>query len=169
LNYTDITYKIDKITENSTGAIIWSHPVNLTFVKENFNLLFDVYIKNVTYLYHNTTAPLKDFKITHLGKDNRTMNFTATFYEPYMLGLLIKKKDRLYVHFKWYFLDVNGFVKPDYKWVDGIVIKGNSLAEIKQYNVSETRFFPAECRKDKPAQLQDKKYGSTKFRERLLA
>jgi hypothetical protein len=50
LNFTDLTYKIDTITENSTGAIVWSHPVNLTFIKNNFNLMFDVYIKNVTYI-----------------------------------------------------------------------------------------------------------------------
>jgi hypothetical protein len=71
------------------------------------------------------------------------MNFTATFYEPYMLGLLIKKKDRLYVHFKWYFLDVNGFIKEDYKWIRPMVVG----------NVSETRIFPTICQKDKEAQL----------------
>jgi hypothetical protein len=159
LNFTDLTYKIDKITENSTGAIVWSHPVNLTFIKEHFNLMFDVYMKNVTYLYHNSTAPIKDFKITHLGNDSMTMNFTATFYEPYMLGLLIKKKDRLYVHMKWWFLDVNGFIKKDYSWIKPLVIG----------NVSETRIFPAICRKDIDANIQDKKYGSTTFRERILA
>jgi hypothetical protein len=115
--------------------------------------MFDVYIKNVTYLYHNTTAPLKDFKITKLGKDNRTMNFTATFNEPYMLGLLIKKKDRLYVHFKWYFLDVQGFIKPEYSWIKPMVVG----------NVSETRIFPAECRKDKEANVQDKKIWFNNF------
>lgn len=159
LNFTDLTYRIDPITENSSTAIVWSHPVDLKFIKDNFNLMFDVYIKNVTYIYHNQTAPLKDFKITNLGADNRTMNISLTFNEPYMLGLLIKKKDRLYVHMKWYFLDVNGFIKDDYSWIKPMVIG----------NVSETRIFPKICEKDKEAALQDRSQGSTTFRERILA
>jgi len=72
------------ITRNSSGSIVFSNPVNLTFVKENWDAMFDVYIKNVTFRKHNTTWPLLDFEFTHLGgetgDDNMTMNFTATFH-----------------------------------------------------------------------------------------
>lgn len=117
LEFTDITFKMTPITRNSTGAIIFSNPVNLTFVKENWDALFDVYIKNVTFRQHNTTWPLLDFEFTSLGgehgNDSMTMNFTATFDEPYMLGLLVKKSDKLYVHMKYDLLDTYGYFKPD--------------------------------------------------------
>lgn len=67
LEFTDVTFKLTPITRNSTGAIVFSNPVNLTFVKENWDALFDVYIKNVTFRKHNTTFPLLDFKFTSLG------------------------------------------------------------------------------------------------------
>ena len=51
------------------------------------------------------------------------MNFTATFYEPYMLGLLIKKSDKLYIHFKYDLLDENGFFKDEYKHLNGMFLE----------------------------------------------
>ena len=161
VTYTDITFKLTPITRNSTGAVIFSKPVNLTFVKENWDAMFDVYIKNVTFLRgHNTTMPLLDFKFTQLGgehqNDSMTMNFTATFFEPYMLGLLVKKSDKLYVHMKYDLLDTFGFFKPDKQYFNGMVVG----------NVSETRFMYEFCEKD---QLEDQKnpLGSTKNRENM--
>jgi len=75
--------------------------------------MFDVYVKNITFRNHNMTTPLLDFEFTHLGEDNMTMNFTATFFEPYMLGLLVKRSDRIFIHFKYDMLDTYGFFKPD--------------------------------------------------------
>jgi hypothetical protein len=57
--------------------------------------------------------PLLDFNITHLGEDNMTMNFTATFDRPYLLGLLVKKSDKLYIHMKYDLLDTKGYFLPD--------------------------------------------------------
>ena len=34
------------------------------------------------------------------GADNQTLNFTMTFEKPYMVGLLIKKQDKLYLELK---------------------------------------------------------------------
>jgi hypothetical protein len=40
---------------------------------------------------------------------NKThMNMTVTFFEPYMLGLLVKKSDRLYIQLKHDILDTDG-------------------------------------------------------------
>jgi len=44
---------------------------------------------------------LLDFHVDDWGsQDNRTINFTLTFAEPYMIGLLVKISDKL-------FMDVN--------------------------------------------------------------
>ena len=105
--------------------------------------MFDVYIKNVTFLRgHNTTMPLLDFKFTELGNDSMTMNFTATFSEPYMLGLLVKKIDKFYVHMRYDLLDTYGYFKPDKQYFNGMVLG----------NVSTTRFMYEFCEKD---QLED--------------
>ena len=113
LNFTDITFSMTDIDRESKGALIWSHPVNLTFIKENWDSMFDVYIKNVTFRAHNKSMPLLDFNITHLGEDNMTMNFTATFDRPYLPGLLVKKSDKLYIHMKYDLLDTKGYFLPD--------------------------------------------------------
>jgi len=140
--YTDITFKMTPISRNSTGAIIFSSPVNLTFVKENWDAMFDVYIKNVTFRKHNTTWPLLDFEFTSLGgefgNDSMTMNYTATFHQPYMLGLLVKKSDKLYVHLKYDLLDTYGFFKPDKQYFNGMILG----------EVATTRFMREHCEKD---------------------
>jgi hypothetical protein len=48
------------------------------------------------------------------------MNFTATFDSPYMLGLLVKRSNRLYVAVKYDRLDVFGFFKPQFKYLNGM-------------------------------------------------
>lgn len=160
LNFTDVTFKLTPLSRNSTGAIIFSNPVNLTFVKENWDAMFDVYIKNVTFRSHNTTWPLLDWEFTSLGgehgNDSMTMNFTATFYQPYMLGLLVKKSDKLYVHLKYDLLDSFGFFRVDKQHFNGMVLG----------NVSLTRIMKDYCEKD---QLEDKKnpLGFTKYRETM--
>lgn len=59
--------------------------------------------------------PVLDFKITHLQEDNMSMNFTAKFFEPYKLGLIMKKSDNLYIHFKYNLLDTKGYFKDQYR------------------------------------------------------
>ena len=70
-----------------------------------------------------------------------------------MLGLLVKKSDKLYVHLKYDLLDTYGFFKPDKQYFNGMVVG----------NVSHTRFMKEYCEKD---QLEDKNpknpLGSTK-------
>jgi len=120
LEFTNVEYDMMPIDRYSNTSIKWTAPVNLTFIKENWDELFDVYIKNVTIREHNQTMPLLKWEIVHLGEDNQTMNFTATFYEPYMLGLLIKKSDKIYIHFKYDLLDTNGFFKDEFKHLNGM-------------------------------------------------
>lgn len=55
LNFTDITFSMSAIDRKSSGVFKWSHPVNLKYVQDHWDELFDVYVKNVTYRQHNVT------------------------------------------------------------------------------------------------------------------
>lgn len=171
LEFTDIDFEMMPIDRHSNTSIKWSSQVNTTFIKENWDELFDVYIKNVTIREHNQTFPLLKWEIVHLGEDNQTMNFTATFYEPYMLGLLIKKSDKLYIHFKYDLLDTNGFFKDEYAHLNGMFfskpfdprdapyLEGSAVKSLY-------RLFPEICNKD--AELEaESLLGATKNREKI--
>lgn len=58
-----------------------------------FDDIFKVYVKNTL----KTIDELKDFEITAHTDTNtsHTLNFTCTFKEPYLYGLLNKKSDYL--------------------------------------------------------------------------
>ena len=75
LNFTDIRFRIDYVDKNSYGALVFNHPVNLPFIVDNFDDIFDVYIKNVTYVYHITPMTLLNFEILNTTADNTTINF----------------------------------------------------------------------------------------------
>lgn len=114
LNFTDIEFDMSPIDRQSSGYLKWNYPVDTQFVRDHWDEMFDVYIKNVTFRIHNTTMPLLNFTFTDLGDDNQTMNYTAEFYKPYNLGLLMKKSDRLYFHLKYDLLDTKGYFKPEH-------------------------------------------------------
>lgn len=82
LNFTDIEFEMSNIARNSTGTLKWNHPVNLNFIQDHWDEMFDVYIWNVTKRAHNTTMTLIDFNFTELADDSMTMKFQATFYQP---------------------------------------------------------------------------------------
>jgi len=52
-NYTRIKYEMTKIDRHSNASIVWSDPVNLEFVRDNWDAMFDVYVKNNTFREHN--------------------------------------------------------------------------------------------------------------------
>ena len=54
INFTDIKFRLDEVRDDSSGAIFFSSPVNLTFLKDNFDSFFDVYVKNNSYRTHKT-------------------------------------------------------------------------------------------------------------------
>lgn len=88
-----VNYTLTRVSNTSTATIVWSTPVNLTFIKENWNGLFDVYLKNITFPDSNITWPVQAINFDRLGGDGRTMDFTLTFSEPYLLGLLVRQWD----------------------------------------------------------------------------
>lgn len=75
LNFTDLEYRMTPVNRNSTGTLIWNNPVNLTFVKENWDTMFDVYIQNVTKREHNSSMRLANFEFTRLEDDGMTMHY----------------------------------------------------------------------------------------------
>ena len=172
LEFTEISYEMNPIDRYSNTSIVWNQPVNLTFIKENWDELFDVYIKNVTIREHNQTFPLLKWEVVSLGEDNRTMNFTATFYEPYMLGLLIKKSDKLYIHFKYDLLDTKGFFKDEYAHLNGMFFDKPFTDHDKPYLVGSQaktlyRLFTEECKKDEELEKESPLGRDTKNREKI--
>ena len=103
------------------------------------------------------------------------MNFTATFYEPYMLGLLIKKSDKLYIHFKYDLLDRNGFFKDEYAHLNGMFFDNPFTDHDKPYlEGSEAkslyRLFPEICKEDKKMEEESSSNTTitiTKHREKI--
>lgn len=95
-----VEYSINWIDKSSQGSIMFTHPVNFTWLEDNFYLMFNIYWRDTTYFKRGgkmTNHTLKDFELTRFSDDNQTVNFTMVFDEPYLLGLLIKKSDNLFV------------------------------------------------------------------------
>lgn len=95
--YTDINYTINYIDEKSTGSMLFTSPINMTFMENNFYDMFNIYWRDTTYRENKLNHTLLDFEYHMYEQDNQTINFTMTFAEPYRLGLLIKKSDKLYI------------------------------------------------------------------------
>jgi len=58
--------------------------------------MFDVYMRNISFRYNNESLPVSNFEFTNLDDDSMTMNFSVSFNQPYLLGLLVKRSDRLF-------------------------------------------------------------------------
>ena len=69
------------------GSIIWSHPVNLTFIEKNWSKIFDVYIKNGTYEDHKIKQEVKYFNFTGQNENQTVMNFQVTFFDPTVFAI----------------------------------------------------------------------------------
>jgi hypothetical protein len=103
INWTNITYKIQNLDMYSKGQLVFSSPVNMTWLKtgDNFFKFMDIYWRDTNYMDNFKNNSLLDFHVDDWGsKDNRTINFTMTFAEPYMIGLLVKITDKLFMDVK---------------------------------------------------------------------
>lgn len=52
-NFTDYTFEMGALDRWGNTSITWSNPINYTFLRDNWDAMFDVYIKNVTIRDHN--------------------------------------------------------------------------------------------------------------------
>ena len=125
-DYTDVTFKMygdktkksSRVDSSSSTGIEWSLPVNTTFIAEHFDDIFKVYIRNITYRELHTDADVLKKEFTEMNQTH--MNISFTFWEPYMLGLMHKKEDRLFVAFKHDILDTTGRFIEEYKYLNGM-------------------------------------------------
>jgi hypothetical protein len=147
LEFTDFTFEMEKPNRSGETSITWSNPVNTTFITENWDGMFDVYIKNVTIRDHNQSMPVLAWDHTGFSEDLKTMFFKVRFHDPYMLGLLTKKSDRLYVHLKYDLLDMNGWFKEENKFYRGMFLDHVDPEDgiLKPANATLQRLFPEEC------------------------
>jgi hypothetical protein len=67
-----------------------------------------------------------------------TMNFSVTFNQPYLLGLLVKRSDRLFAQLKYNLVDTRGYFKPEYSYFNGMLLG----------NATEIKIFGAKCQQD---------------------
>jgi len=100
INYTLVNYTVNWI-DSKYGSIKFNHPMNMTWLKANFNSVFRYYWTNVDFKVNKVEQKFKDFEITNWGaKDNMTVNFTMTFSKPYDIGLLTNKHDNVVFQLK---------------------------------------------------------------------
>jgi hypothetical protein len=99
IDYIDVNYTINYIDDEGNGSILFTNPVNMTWLSEEgrFFDMFRVYWRDTMASKTQEDLALEDFAITDYGDDNVTINFTMTFHKPYMIGLLLKKSDRLHI------------------------------------------------------------------------
>lgn len=98
--WVDVNYTLLEINDKSQGSMKFSEPVNMNYLQAgNFYRMFNIYWRDINYKENREDKKLLDFVVDEWGwqGDNMTINFTMTFDKPYMLGLLLKKSDRLYI------------------------------------------------------------------------
>ena len=114
-NYTEVAFKMTEMTNHSSAMLTFSQPMNLSFIRDNFQDIFDIYVKNNTFRDHQTMMPILDVEVPYISPNNTQLNFTVTFSEPFLLGLLKKIHDKIYVRFKGEeLLTTKGVIREDY-------------------------------------------------------
>jgi len=119
--HPDTNKKENWVDAQSRTGIFWTEPVNTTFVAQHFDEMFDINIRNVSYRELKVEAKLLDYEFTWMNQTH--MNMTLTFFEPYMLGLLVKKSDRLYIKLKYDILDTDGRFRQGYDHLNGMFLE----------------------------------------------
>lgn len=96
--WVNVNYTVLEIDDKSRGSMMFSEPVNMTYLQINFYSMFKIYWHDINFKDNQEDRKLLDFVVDDWGsKDNMTVTFTMTFEQPYMLGLLLKKSDKLFI------------------------------------------------------------------------
>ena len=91
---TKIGYSINWVNDKGDGSILFTGPIHMKWLEENFYDFFKVYWRDTT---SREDLSLLDFEPTIFNEDTMTVNFTMKFSQPYRIGLLVKKSDRLHI------------------------------------------------------------------------
>lgn len=98
LYWVNVNYTILSIDDECNGLMKFSEPVNMTYLKQNMYSMFNIYWRDINHKNNQLNHKLLDFEVTDWGtQDNMTLAFKLTFDQPYMLGLLKKRSDRLFI------------------------------------------------------------------------
>jgi len=134
IQWVDVTYDILDLNDDSTGSMLFSEDVNMTYLEKHFYFMFKIFYRDINYRENKEDKNLVNFVIDHYGwnGNNSIVNFTMKFEKPYLIGLLLKKSDKLYINRRDYdkfnatefFLNTTREGLPDYD-ADG-VYRGNS-------------------------------------------
>lgn len=146
LNFTDIKFKLREVWENGEGLLSFSEAINAEFLRDNFEKMFEVYRQNSTYVVHNLNSTLESFEIVGWSTDQKVVKFRFTVDDPQLVGMLIQRKDMLYIRMKEWLLDPNGQIPDEHAYYRGLI---SNYA-----NASLVRFFHREC-------LEDAEYDKT--------
>lgn len=96
--WVNVNYTILELNDKSEGSMKFSEPVNMVYLKANFYDMFEVYWHDINYKDNKEDLKLLDFVVDDFGSsDSMTLNFTMTFEKPYMLGLLLKRSDKVFI------------------------------------------------------------------------
>lgn len=99
--WVDVTYAITWLDDASHGSLVFSEEVNFDYLKvnqnQNFYNMFNIYWHDINFKTNELDRKLLDFEVTEYQEDKKTINFTMTFEQPYMLGLLLKKSDKIFI------------------------------------------------------------------------
>lgn len=100
--WVDVNYAITWLDDESHGAMVFSEPVNMQYLQRdnNFYKMFNIYWHDINFKDNQEDRKLLDFVVDTWGEDNKLINFTMTFEQPYMLGLLLKKSDKIFIDLK---------------------------------------------------------------------
>ena len=93
---TAINFTITDFTWKSHGQLEFTQAVRLNNIVNRWDEYFYVYVDSRA---HNETQELLDFYLYEPVNDT-TVNFTVTFKNPYLYGLLNKKTDKLVIYLK---------------------------------------------------------------------
>lgn len=155
LGYPETAKQENWVNADSQTGIFWAkkdesgeklipYPVNTAFVAEHFDEMFDMNIRNVSYRELKVEAQLLDYEFTWMNQTH--MNMTLTFFEPYMLGLLVKKSDRLYIKLKHDILDTTGRFVEKKKYLNGMFLN----QEEDSQNKTLMTLHKDDCEEDAP-------------------
>ena len=69
LNFTDIKFELRDINEEGIGFLSFNHPVNMEYLKTNWDQIFEVYRQNSSFVIHELNSTLKNFEFTDYSAD----------------------------------------------------------------------------------------------------
>lgn len=88
MNFTDIKFELKHINGEGKGFLSFSHPVNMEYLKTNWDQMFEVYRQNSSFVIHEQNSTIKNFEFTEYSDDQTMISFNFTVEDPQFVGML---------------------------------------------------------------------------------